>query len=136
MLRAAVDAGAVVVLESHVHERESAPRPDLGLMELLQELSRGNRLPGEPDADAVRIRRRMEATIERELPERTPRASDSADLDALALALRHCDLLACDAFMADVIRRLRLDVLERCEVFTGRRDDVIRLRDHLRVLTP
>ena len=135
MLRAAIAAGAVAVVESHVHARESRPRPDLGLMELLRELSGGRELPAAPDREALRIRRRMSDTIARELPERVARSSDAADLDAMALALRHCDLVTCDVFMADVIRRLRLDVLEHCELFTGRRRDVLRLRDHLRGLT-
>jgi len=133
-LRDAVAAGVVDVLESDVHERESRPRPDLGLMELLRELSGGRRLPATPDREGERIRRRMAETIDRELPGRTARSSDVADLDALALALRHCDLVTCDAFMADVIRRTRLDVLQRCEVFTGQRADVLRLRDRLREL--
>lgn len=130
MLREAVAGGAVVVLESEVHARESAPRPDLGLLELLRELTRGAVLPP-PDTGARRIRRRMADAIAREHPGRVARASDAADLDALAVAMRHCDLVTCDAFMADVIRRLRLDVLERCEVFTGRRADVDRLRERL-----
>jgi hypothetical protein len=108
-----------------VHERESAPRPDLQLLELLRELSGGRRLPA-PDRESERIRRRMADTIEREHPTRAARQSDEADLDALALALRHCDLVTCDAFMADVVRRLRLDVRQRCELFTGRRPDVER----------
>jgi hypothetical protein len=33
--------------------------------------------------------------------------------------------------MADVVRRMRLDVLERCELFSGRRADVDRLRERL-----
>jgi hypothetical protein len=132
VLRDAIEAGAVVVVESEVHERESRPRPDLGLLELLHELSRGERLPATRDRKSERIRRRMAEVIAREHPARMPRAGDEADLDALALALRHCDLVTCDAFMADVIRRLRLDVRERCELFTGRRADVERLRDRLR----
>jgi hypothetical protein len=119
--------GDVVVVESSVHERESRPRPDLGLLDLLRELSAGRRLPDRLDADALRLRGRLERTIARELPERRTRASDAADLDAVVLALRHCDLVTCDAFMADVVRRARLDVLHRCELFTGRRADVQRL---------
>jgi hypothetical protein len=134
VLRQATAVGAVQVLESDIHERESAPRPDLQLLELLHDLSRGRRLPA-PDHASARIRRRMTETIEREHAARVARASDAADLDALALALRHCDLVTCDAFMSDVIRRARLDVLERCEVFTGRRRDVLRLRDRLLELT-
>jgi hypothetical protein len=36
--------------------------------------------------------------------------------------------------MADVIRRARLDVRHGCELYTGRRADVVRLRDRLRAL--
>jgi hypothetical protein len=125
----------VAIVESEVHERESEPRPELGLIEMLRELSGGRRLPTGDDPAAQRIRRRMAETIEREHPARVPRASDAGDLDALALALRHCDLVTCDAFMADIIRRLRLDVLERCELYAGTRRDVLRLRDRLRGLT-
>lgn len=48
-----------------------------------------------------------------------------------ALALTHCRLVTCDAFMADVIRRARLDVRHGCELYTGRRADVIRLTERL-----
>jgi hypothetical protein len=126
-LRDAVGRGAVAVAESAVHERESRPRPDLKLLELLRELSGGRRLPTEPDPQSLEVRRRLAWTIEHELPERRARHSDAADLDALAIALRACDLVACDAFMADVVRRARLDVRHRCELFTGRRADVRRL---------
>jgi hypothetical protein len=34
--------------------------------------------------------------------------------------------------MADIVRRNRLDVRDDCELFTGRRPDVLRLRDRLR----
>jgi hypothetical protein len=121
----------VAVVESPVHERESRPRPDLGLLELLRELSGGRRLPDELDAAGREVRARMERTIARELPLRAARASDAADLDALALAVRHCDLVTCDAFMADVIRRTRIDRRYGCELFSGRRADVLRLRDAL-----
>jgi hypothetical protein len=134
-LRAAVDRGAVIVVESVVHKRESLPRPDLRLLELLRELSGGRHLPTEPDRAAVEARRRMLWTIEHELPERRAHASDSADLDALTAALTHCDFVTCDAFMADVIRRARLDLRHSCELFTGRRPDVLRLRDRLHGLT-
>lgn len=133
-LRAAVGCGAVAVVESAVHELESRPRPDLRLLELLRELSGGRRLPGRPDREALEMRRRMASTIEHELPERRARASDAGDLDALTIALQHCDLLTCDAFMADVIRRTRLDLRHGCELFTGRREDVLRLRDRLQEL--
>jgi len=115
VLRQAVDRGAVEVLESVVHEEESLPRPDLRLPELLHGLSGGRRLPAEPGRAGREARRRMAWTIEHEFPERPGRASDVADLDALAGALIHCDLIACDAFMADVVRRARLDLRYRCE---------------------
>jgi hypothetical protein len=135
VLRAAIDADAVAVVESALHERESRPRPDLGLLELLRELSGGRRLPTELDRESRAVRRRIAATIERELPGRRARASDDADLDALAVALRACDLVACDAFMADVVRRARMDLRHGCELFSGRRADVLRLRERLLKLT-
>jgi predicted metal-dependent enzyme (double-stranded beta helix superfamily) len=122
----------VAVVESPVHERESRPWPDLRLLELLRELSGGRRLPSELDAAARETRARLAWTIDHELPERHARASDAADLDAMAIALHHCDLVTCDAFMADVIRRTRLDLRHAAELFTGRRADVLRLRDRLR----
>jgi hypothetical protein len=131
VLREAVARGAVAVAESAVHERESRPRPDLRLLELLRELSGGRRLPGAPDRPAREARRRMARAIEREFPERRGRDSDEADLEALAIALTCCDLVTCDAFMADVIRRTRLDVRHGCELFSGRRADVLALRDRL-----
>jgi hypothetical protein len=76
----------------------------------------------------------MEQTIDHELPERHRRPSDSADLEALAFAVTRCDLVTCDAFMADVIQRARLDLRYRCELFTGRRPDVLRLRARLELL--
>ena len=130
MLRAAVARGLVTVAESPVHSRESEPRPDLGLLELLRRLSGGRRLDEEVPA-AREARRRMEWIMEHELPERRPQAGDAADLEALALALPQCDLVTCDAFMADVVRRARLDLRHRCEIYTGRRADVLALRDRL-----
>jgi hypothetical protein len=134
VLRTALAAGVVGVVESSVHERESRPRPDLGLLELLRELSGGRRLPSEPDTAAREVRRRLAWTVEHELPERRPRGSDVADLDALATAICRCDLVTCDAFMVDVIRRSRLDLRHHCELFSGRRPDVLRLRDRLQEL--
>ena len=131
VLREAVARGDVAVVESAVHERESRPRPDLGLLELLRGLSGGRRLPVEPDAAAREAHRRMTDTIEREFPERRTRSRDHADLEALAIALASCDLVTCDAFMADVIRRTRLDLRYRCDLFSGRRADVLALRDRL-----
>jgi hypothetical protein len=135
VLREAVARGAVAVVESAVHERESRPRPDLRLLELLRGLSGGRRLPDAPDRAAREARGRMARTIEREFPERRVRASDEADLEALAIAVTRCDLVTCDAFMADVIRRTRLDLRHRCELFSGRRADVLALRDRLAALT-
>jgi predicted nucleic acid-binding protein len=131
VLRAAVADGILTVLESKVHEQESAPRPDLRLLELLHELSQGHRLPETDDRASRQTRRRLKSTIAYELPERKPRPSDTADLDALAQALTHCDLVTCDAFMADVIKRARLDLRHRTELFSGRRSDVHRLRDRI-----
>ena len=76
----------------------------------------------------------MRWTIEHELPERRARASDTADLDAMAIAVTRCELVTCDAFMCDVIRRARLDLRHDCELFTGRRTDVVRLRERLDAL--
>ena len=133
-LRAALARGAVAVVESPVHELESRPRPDLGLLDLLRELSGGRRLPAAPaglgSLPLAGWRRRSSGTS------RTgaPAASDAADLDALALALEHCELVGCDAFMADVVRRTRLALRHDCEIFSGRRADVLRLRDRLETL--
>jgi hypothetical protein len=134
VLRRAVDRGVVRVLESAVHERESLPRPDLPLLELLRDLSGGRRLPEQPDRAARQARRRMVWTIEHQLRDRRGRASDAADLDALATAVTRCDLVTCDAFMADVIRRTRLDRRHRCELFTGQRVEVARLTERLQEL--
>ena len=134
VLREAVATGAVQVLESKIHQQESAPRPDLKLLELLHELSQGHKLPDHLGRAARETRRRMQRTIEYELPERHARPSDSADLDALAQALTHCDLVTCDAFMADVIKRARLDLRHQTELFSGRRRDVHRLRDRLQAV--
>jgi hypothetical protein len=130
-LRSAVARGAVAVAESDVHELESRPRPDLALLQLLRSFSGGRRLPAQPNRAARTARRRMRETIEREFPERADRSSDAADLDALAIALVHCSLVTCDAFMADVIRRTRLQLRHGVELYSGRRADVLRLRDRL-----
>jgi hypothetical protein len=131
VLRAAVARGAVVVPESEAHRVESAPRPDLPLLELLHDLSGGVTLPRERGAAERHCERRLEAVLERDFPERPSRASDTVDVRALAAALPRCRLVTCDAFMADVIRRTGLDVRYRCELFTGRRTDVERLRRRL-----
>jgi hypothetical protein len=130
-LRAAVARGAVAVPESETHRLESAARPDLPLLELLRELSAGLTLPRERGAVERHCERRLEAILERDFPERRSRPSDRLDVRALALALPRCRFVTCDAFMADVIRRTGLDVRFRCELFTGRRADVERLRRRL-----
>jgi hypothetical protein len=134
VLRAAVAAGRVAVPESPVHAEESAPRPDLQLLELLRSLSGGLRLPDEPDAEGREIARRLADTLGRELPARAPRPGDTADLRALAVALPRCRWVTCDATMADIVRRTRLDLRYRAELFTGRRTDVDRLRERLLAL--
>jgi hypothetical protein len=135
VLRAAVARGAVAVPESEAHGLESAPRPDLPLLELLRELSGGVTLPRERGAVELHCERRLEAVLERDFPERRRRTSDRLDIRALAAALPRCRLVTCDAFMADVIRRTGLDVRYRCELFTGRRTDVERLRQRLERLS-
>ena len=130
VLKAAVERRAVGVPEAEAHRAESAPRPDLGLLELLRELSAGLRLEGSEPA----LERRLRAVLERSFPERPSRPSDAVDLAALALALPRCRLVTCDAFMADVVRRTALDVRYRCEVYTGRRADVERLTARLNAL--
>jgi hypothetical protein len=131
VLRAAVAAGAVRVPESTVHRIESGARPDLGLLQLLRELSGGLRLPDDGSSAERRCARALRALLERDYPDRTPLASDDLDLVALSHALPHCDLVTCDAFMAELIRRARLDTWCGCELFTGRRPDVDRLRRRL-----
>jgi hypothetical protein len=110
---------------------ESAARPDLPLLELLRELSDGATLPSERGAVERECEQRLEATLQRDYPERRPRSSDSVDVRALAVALPRCRLVTCDAFMADIVRRTRLDLRFRCELFTGRRADVERLRKRI-----
>jgi hypothetical protein len=131
VLRDAVGAGVVRVPESAVHRIESRARPDLGLLDLLRELSGGLRLPNEERAAERRCARALQALLERDYPDRTPLASDDLDLVALSRALPRCELVTCDAFMAELIRRARLDTWCGCELFTGRRRDVERLRRRL-----
>jgi hypothetical protein len=131
VLREAVARGAVAVPESGAHRLESAPRPDLPLLALLRELSGGRRLPDEAGPIERQSRRLLADALARYFPLRRPRASDEVDLDALALALPRCRLIACDAFMADVVHRAGLDLRFGCELFGGRRPDVLRLRDRL-----
>jgi hypothetical protein len=131
VLREAVAAGAVQVPESEVHRIESGARPDLGLLELLRELSGGLRLPDDGGRAERRCARSLRAMLERDYPDRTPLASDDLDVVALSRAIPHCRLVTCDAFMAELIRRARLDTWCGCELFTGRRPDVERLRRRL-----
>ncbi len=131
VLREAVARGAVAVPESASHRLESAARPDLPLLELLRELSGGLRLPEQGGALERSCERRLALRLERDFPERRGRASDVVDIRSLALALPRCRLVTCDAFMADVVRRSALHVRFRCELFTGRRADVVRLRERL-----
>ena len=130
-LRAAVARGAIGVPEAEAHMIESVARPDLPLLELLRELSRGLRLPDRPGPHERQLERRLAVVVEHDFPERRSRESDRRDLQALALALPRCRLTTCDAFMADVVRRSGLDLRFRCELYTGRRADVDRLRERL-----
>jgi hypothetical protein len=135
VLRAAVARAAVAVPESESHRLESAARPDLPLLALLRELSAGLTLPHERGAVERNCERRLAAVLGRDFPARRSRESDRLDVRALAVALPRCPLVTCDAFMADVVRRTGLDVRFRCELFTGRRADVERLREKLERLS-
>jgi hypothetical protein len=131
VLHAAVARGVVAVPESQAHRIESAARRDLPLLELLRELSGGLTLPDELGDLERHCEQRLESVIERDFPERRVHRSDRLDLQALAVALPRCRLVTCDAFMADVVHRTRLDLRFRTELFTGRRADVERLRQRL-----
>jgi hypothetical protein len=131
VLRQAVARRTVAVAESAAHRRESAARPDLALLDLLRELSGGRRLPGEQAAPERNIERRLRRFAADHFPERVARPSDEVDFEALSIALPRCELIACDAFMADVIRRAGLDRRFGSAVFGGRRPDVLALRDRL-----
>jgi hypothetical protein len=131
VLRCAVRRGAVRVPESGVHRIESAARPDLGLLELLRELSGGLELDPERGAAERRCESALRTALARDHPDRPPEPGDERDVEALSLALPRCDLVTCDAFMAELIHRARLDVWFPCELFTGRRGDVERLRRRL-----
>jgi hypothetical protein len=135
VLRAAVAHGAVGVPESPAHRLESEPRPDLHLLELVRELSGGLRLRDELGTRERGYQSRITRVIADHFPERTQLDSDSVDLQAIGLALPRCKLITCDAFMADVVRRTRLDVLCDAELYTGRRADVDRLRKRLEELS-
>lgn len=134
VLRAAVARGTVAVPESAAHRIESAARPDLDLLGLLRGLSGGLCLPGRPGGRERGLERHLRALLERSFPERQARVGDLVDLQALAIALPRCRLVACDAFMVDVIRRARYDVRYRCELFSGRRAQVEKLRERLEAL--
>jgi hypothetical protein len=136
VLRKAVATRAVRVPESTVHRVESAARPDLGLLDLLRQLSGGLRLPEDDEPAVRRCARSLRTLLERDYPDRAPRPSDDLDLVALSRALPHCQLVTCDAFMAELARRARLDTWFDCELFTGRRSDVNRLRRRLEELLP
>lgn len=133
VVEAVVAAGAVVVLESPAHEAESAPRPDLPLLDRLRSLSRGSRLPA-PGRRERELWRRLSAVAIADYPERIPRPSDALDLETLALAIPHCDLITCDAHMLSVCRRAGLDALYGYELYSGRRADVARLTARLGTL--
>jgi hypothetical protein len=130
-VREAIRRDAVAVPESAAHRLESGRRPDLPLLELLRELSGGSRLPDEPGAPELNVERRLARFATEHFPERSGRASDAVDLRALAIALPRCALVACDSFMADVIKRAGLDRRFGSEVFGGRRADVERLTRRL-----
>jgi hypothetical protein len=134
VLREAVERGAVGVPMARAHRIESAARPDLPLLDLLHELSRGLVLPEERGPAERRAEQRIADVLDREFPERRPQSSDAIDVSALALALPRCQLVTCDAFMADVPTRSRLDVWFECELYSGRRRDVDRLRERLDAL--
>jgi hypothetical protein len=131
VLRDAVGRAAVQVPESNVHRIESAARPDLGLLELLRELSGGLELDPRRGAAERKCENALRTALERSHPARPPEPGDERDIEALSLALPGCDLVTCDAFMAELIHRARLDVWFQCELFTGRRGDVERLRRRL-----
>lgn len=130
VLREAVRRGAVAVVGTEVHDEESAPRPDLGLLALLDELSGGRRLPPGGPAEAARARRLLDV-VARDFPERAGRASDRRDARALAIALPCCRWVTGDAFMLDVVRRTGLHLSFGVELFSGRRSGVLLLRDRL-----
>ena len=134
MLRDALRRRAIAVPESPAHRLESAPRPDLGLLELLRGLSEGLRLPDAPGRRERHCERILNDMLRHDFPLRYARASDVTDVRALSLALPNCQLVTCDAFMAELVTRARLDLRFGCEMFSGRRRDVDRLRRRLEEL--
>jgi hypothetical protein len=77
------------------------------------------------------VRATSRVILHRDFAERRARESDRLDVRALAVAIPRCRIVTCDAFMADVVRRTRLDLRFRCELYTGRRADVERLTQRL-----
>jgi hypothetical protein len=90
VLRDAVARGVVRVPESRVHRLESAARPDLGLLELLRELSGGLSLGDERGREERRCEAALRTLLERDYPQRTPGSGDDLDIEAMSLALPRC----------------------------------------------
>ncbi len=135
VLHAAVQGGAVSVAESEAHRIESAARPDLGVLPFLRELSGGKTLPENRGSSERYCERRLATVLDIDFPERRSRTSDIVDLKALSLAIPYCDLVTCDAFMVDLVRRTGVATRFNTELFSGRRPDVDRLRRRLSLLT-
>jgi len=128
VLRTAVERGAVGVPESEAHRLESRTCPGLPLLKLLRELSAGLEL-SHASGDLRRdCERRLQTVLDRDFPERNQRASDHLDVRALSAALPHCRLVTCDALVADVVSRSGLPRRFRCELYSGRRADIEKLR--------
>jgi hypothetical protein len=135
VLRASVAAGVVAVPAAEAHRLESAARPDLAILPLLDDLAQGVSLPEKARGSRERwLERRLAAILEQRFPERHGRSSDRVDLHTLALALPRCRIITCDAFMADLVRTAGYDTRFGCELFTGRRSDVHALRARLEEL--
>ncbi|MGH2714322.1 MAG: hypothetical protein ACRDM7_10640 [Thermoleophilaceae bacterium] len=83
VLRDAVGRGAVQVPESSVHRVESAARPDLGLLELLRDLSGGLDLGDERGAAERRCENALRSALRGDYPNRPPAPSDDRDIEAL-----------------------------------------------------
>ncbi len=84
VLRDAVRRGVVQVPESTVHRVESAARPDLGLLELLRDLSGGLQLDTERAAPERRCERALRDALARDYPDRPPAPGDERDIEALS----------------------------------------------------
>lgn len=135
VLRTAIQGGAVSVAESEAHRIESAARPDLGVLPFLRELSGGAVLAEIRGPSERYCERRLVTVLDADFPGRRSRTSDIVDLKALSLAIPSCDLVTCDAFMVDLIRRTGVATRFNTELFSGRRQDVDRLRRRLSSLT-